>query len=186
MFEKVITETEHSETTSAITLSFLITSVVLIYFIMDRFKGRFLSPRGVELFNEYYKDNKLRSLFVDHIFILAYLSVAFLIIDHIIKSKYRYNITVSNTVIAIVVIAAVIIIFDLIFAKLVMASNSSNPLIDFFKRWASEAGYKAIVWDLIYIFSVFFVDLLLVKFNLHNNRLAVSIFLLAFLANLFM
>lgn len=186
MFDKIITNTENSEQTNSVHLSFLITSVILIYYVMDKFKSNFFTPNEVRLFDEYYHDNKLASLFVDHIFVLTYLSISFLILAHILKTNIKSTLNVSNIVLAFIVVTLVTIVLDLIIGYRVRGYKGNNKIVDFFRRWSEEAGYKAIVWDLIYIYTIFIVALLLIKYNLHNNIYAVTLLFVFFLIHIFM
>lgn len=183
MFDKIITNTEHSEKTNGVYLSFLLTSILLIYFIMDKFKNNFFTPNQVKLFDEYYHDNKFCSLFIDHIFVLTYMSISFLIISLLLKTKITIN--MNTIILSLLVITIVTVLLDLLIGFRVKDYSGSNKTIDFFKRWSKEAGIKAIIWDLIYLYSIFFVALLLLKYNVHNNIYAVTIFFVLFLAHIF-
>lgn len=185
MFSKIITETEHSEQTSAFYISFLITSVLLIYYFMDKFKGNFFNPEQVTLFNEYYIDNKFGSLFIDHIFVITYLCISILILRYIVGSDLKNKINIDTTLLAVIIIILVTTILDYILSLRVKNYTGSNRYVDFFKRWANAAGYKAVVWDVVYLLSIFFVALLLIKYNIHNNPLAVTLFFTLFLIHIF-
>jgi hypothetical protein len=185
MFSKIITDTERSEQTSAFHISFLLTSVILIYYIMTKFGTRFFNSEQTALFNEYYHDNKLASLFVDHLFVLAYLSIAMLILHYIIRSPLKDRLNLSTVTLAVIVIIFTTVVLDYCIALRVRNYNGSNKIVNFFKRWAKAAGYKAVVWDIVYLLTIFFVALILMKYNVQNNTIAVALFFTLFLMHLF-
>lgn len=185
MFSKIITETEQSEQTSAFHISFLLTSVILIYYIMDKTKDKFFNNEQVAMFDEYYHDNKLASLFVDHLFVLAYLSIAMLIVRLIVGSNLKEKINIRTIILAVIVIILTTVVCDYLIALRVKNYTGDNKIINFFKRWVKAAGYKAVVWDVAYLLTIFFVALFLIKYNLHNNAIAVTLFFTLFLAHLF-
>jgi hypothetical protein len=118
----------------------LIVSVVLIYFILipifDRSK---MSNKGIDLFKNYYLDNKYQSLIMNFLLAYVYLKTAELLPINIPIIFKRL---------------IVIILFDIGFGFYLNKTSKTSGSIGYLKEWSSTVGWFSILWNLTYISSI--------------------------------
>ena len=114
--------------------------------------------------NYYNKDNIIKVLGMDIIFIVLYFSIAY-----VLYQEFHQMIPIEyHSVKFLLVLVLTIIVVDLLVAVLINAVpyNSSNLL--FFRKWG-KPGYKAIVFDIILLVTIGIVALLLEKWGLNSK-----------------
>lgn len=118
------------------------------------------------MMNDYYSHkNAMKVVGIDIVFILLYLSVAYLVYQQIgnkIPLKY-------NSIKFLVVLLLTVIILDLIMGLLINTVPYKSNTLDFFRRWGETAGFKSIVYDCILLTIIYITLLLIMKYKLNTK-----------------
>lgn len=123
----------------SITYAHLIVHVILINIMITIFDYFKISNAGVDLFKEYYVDNKYKSLIVDFFLIYTYLKIAEFLPAYIPVPFRRLIIT---------------FVFDMLLNFYLNTTSYNCGNIEFLKKWASTVGWFAILWDLLLIITI--------------------------------
>ena len=123
-------------------------------------------PKVSEMMANYYnKDNIIKVLGMDIIFIVLYFSIAYVLYQefhHMIPIEY-------HSVKFLLVLVVTIIVVDLLVAVVINAVPYKSSNLLFFRKWGKTAGYKAIVFDIILLVTIGIVALLLEKWGLNSK-----------------
>ena len=123
-------------------------------------------PKVSEMMANYYnKDNIIKVLGMDVIFILLYFVVAYVVYQEIhdmIPLKY-------HSIKFLLVLVGTIVVLDLLVAVLINSVPYNSPNLVFFRKWGKTAGHKAIIFDTILLVTIGIIALLLEKLNLNSK-----------------
>ncbi len=169
-----IAETPHSDilltTLAAFTLVF-----GLIRLVVDNFKGT-QNPAGV-LFYEFYGQNPTSAYLIDLLFILAFFAITIGISQTGWGQDWGEGL--APTVRFFLTLAGVILVLDFLIKFLADAMAPNNPkahYIQFFKRWGDTMGFKAVIWDWIYLGLVALITFCIIASGMHKWLVVVAIF----------
>jgi len=123
-----------------------------------------------EVLQEWYKKYNLSAVIADVLIIMIGFIIA--------RFFYKYLFTEYNFIYFILLLVIVQVIHDYLFYLLISSTpKKMNKIFDFFKLYAKESSYKAIIFDsLMMIFSCLFASLL--AFNSLNINIIILIFLI--------
>jgi hypothetical protein len=169
-----IAETPHSDvlltTLAAFTLVF-----GLIRLLVDNFKGT-QNPAGVLLY-EFYGQNPTAAYLIDLLLILAFFAVTLTITQTGWGQDWGNGLL--PTVRFFLTLALVILVLDLLIKFLADAMTPNNPgahYLQFFKRWGDTMGFKAVIWDWIYLGLVALITFCIIASGMHKWLIVVAIF----------
>jgi hypothetical protein len=167
-----VAETPSSEilltTLAAFTLVF-----GLIRLLVDNFKGT-SNPMGVLLF-EFYGQNPTSAYLIDLLLILAFFAITLTITqtgwgqDWELMPSARFFLT----------LAGVIVVGDMLIKFLADALAPNNPgahYLQFFKKWGDTVGFRAIIWDWLYLGLVALITFCILASGMHKWPIVVAIF----------
>jgi len=167
-----VAETPSSEilltTLAAFTLVF-----GLVRIIVDNFKGT-SNPMGVMMY-EFYGQNPTSSYLIELLFFLSYFAVTLAIT----QTGWGQEWELMPTARFFLTLAGVILVFDMLIKFIADAMAPSNPsahYLQFFKRWGETVGFRAIIWDWIYLGLVGLVTFCIIASGLHKWIAVVAIF----------
>lgn len=165
-----VAETPHSDilltTLAAFTLVF-----GLIRIVVDNFKGT-QNPMGVMLY-EFYGQNPTSAYLIDLLLILTYFAVALAI------TQTGWGDGLMPTARFFLSLAGVILVLNMLIKFLADAMAPSNPsahYLQFFKRWAETMGFRAIIWDWLYLGLVALITFCILASGMHKWLVVVAIF----------
>jgi hypothetical protein len=141
--------------------------------IVDNFKGT-TNPMGVMLY-EFYGQNPTSAYLIDLLFILSFFAVAL----GISQTGWGQEWELMPTARFFLSLAGVILVFDILIKFIADAMAPSNPsahYLQFFKRWAETVGFRAIIWDWIYLGLVALITFCILASGLHKWIVVVAIF----------
>jgi hypothetical protein len=98
-----------------------------------------MSNKGIDLFKNYYLDNKYQSLIMNFLLAYVYLKTAELLPINIPIIFKRL---------------IVIILFDIGFGFYLNKTSKTSGSIGYLKEWSSTVGWFSILWNLTYISSI--------------------------------
>jgi hypothetical protein len=120
--------------------SYILVSTILIYYIMIPLINTLnIKDDGLSLFNNYYIDNKYKSLVINFLLIYLYLKSAELL---------------PNKIPIIFRRIIIIILFNVILYSYIKTTPYSTGTINFLNKWSSTIGWFAIIWDLLFINTI--------------------------------
>lgn len=125
--------------------------ITIIYVYILNLPGFITQSNG--LVKEYYYDNAVSSFVLDIFLIAAYISLA-MYISRALKIKGN-----DNTGQLIVLFLTTIMVSG----SFMLYFNMGNSLGTFFSRWFKSVGYKAIVYDVFLICSVYMLMMIVYK-----------------------
>ena len=167
-----VAETPHSDilltTLAAFTLVF-----GLIRILVDNFKGT-QNPMGIMLY-EFYGQNPTSAYLIDLLLILAYFAVALAIT----QTKWGQEWELMPTARFFLSLAGVILVLNMLIKFLADAMAPSNPsahYLQFFKRWGETMGFRAIIWDWLYLGLVALITFCILASGMHKWLIVVAIF----------
>lgn len=123
----------------SITYAHLIVHLILINIIisiLDYFK---INNSGIELFKEYYVENRYKNLITDFFLIYTYLKIAELLPAYIPIQFRRLVVT---------------FIIDMLLNFYLKNTTYDDGNINFLKKWSSTVGWFAVLWDLLLLFTI--------------------------------
>ena len=123
--------------------------------------------KGVaNMMDEYYSNkNAMKVVGIDIVFILLYLSVAYLAyqkIGNLIPIKY-------SSIKFLVFLLLTVIILDLLIGFLINIIPYKSNTLDFFRRWGNTAGFKSIIYDCVLLTIIYISLLLIMKYKLNTK-----------------
>ncbi len=167
-----VAETPHSDilltTLAAFTLVF-----GLIRLLVDNFKGT-QNPMGVMLY-EFYGQNPTSAYLIDLLLILAYFAVALAIT----QTGWGQQWELMPTARFFLTLAGVILVLNFLIKFMADAMAPTNPgahYLQFFKRWGETVGFRAIIWDWLYLGLVALITFCIIASGMHKWTAVVAIF----------
>jgi len=124
----------------SITLSYWIFSVPIIYLWIILLQTSGIWIDLVPAYRSYY--SQLEPFLLDYFFIIFYVLIYFMILSRLPKQTFFMQ---------AVILFIVITVLDVIYGFLVRQSQPRTMFLRFFQKWAKLAGYRAIIWDFVYI-----------------------------------
>lgn len=124
---------------------------------------------------EFYGQNPTHAYLIDGLFMTSYFAVTLAIT----KMPWGQDWELLPTVRFFLVLAVVIVVLNMLIKFLVDALAPSNPgahFIQFFKRWAEVMGFKAMVWDWMYLGLVALLAMVILMSGMHKWIWVVAIF----------
>ena len=109
------------------------------------------------LFNEYYYKNGVKNFIFDVFLVLVYLGIA-----NFIANKLETTSTLQKTIVIILTTCIISTLFMFYFLKQPATSS-------FFASWFHEAGFKAVIYDMILISTTYLFYKSFSKFNIYNE-----------------
>ena len=140
---------------SAYFLSLCIITIVHVYILNI---PEFIS-QAPALVSEYYYDRALESFVLDIFLVAAYISVS-MYAGKLLKINQKDNVQ-QLIVLCLTTIA--------ISGSFMMYFNSGGSPGTFFSRWFKQVGYKAIVYDMVLICSVYMLMVVIYKSNIFER-----------------
>lgn len=141
--------------------------VVYLLIIKPLYIDRKMAGDGVgKMMSEYYtKDNIIKVLGMDIIFILLYFIVAYMIYQ-----KFHDKLpTEYHSIKFILILILTIILIDILLGIYIKSVPFDSPNLTFFRKWGSTAGYNAVIFDIILVVIIGIIALLLDKFQLNSK-----------------
>lgn len=141
--------------------------VVYLLVIKPLYIDRNIAGKEVgKMMSEYYtKNNIIKVLGMDIIFILLYFIVAYIIYQKIHdKLPTEYH---SLKFLLVLILATILI--DILLGICIKSVPFDSPNLTFFRKWGSTAGYNAIIFDIILVVTIGIIALLLDKFQLNSK-----------------
>ena len=118
------------------------------------------------MMDEYYSNkNAMKVVGIDIVFILLYLSVAYVAYQQmgdLIPIKY-------SSIKFLVFLLLTVIILDLLIGFLINIVPYKSNTIDFFRRWGKTAGFKSIIYDCVLLTIIYIALLLIMKYKLNSK-----------------
>ena len=126
----------------SLTASFILASVPIIAVWIALLKSTGLWSDLVPLYKQYY--STIDAYALDYFFIIFYVTAFLYIVRRLNQSsRPRWQLAI-----AFIVWVAVL---DILVGVFVRSVRSSGSYVTFLRKWADKAGWRAIVWDIIYI-----------------------------------
>ena len=141
--------------------------VVYLLIIKPLYIDRNMAGKGVaKMMSEYYtKDNIIKVLGMDIIFILLYFIVAYIIYQKIHdKLPTEYH---SIKFLAVLIVSTILV--DILLGIYIKNVPFNSPNLAFFRKWGSTAGYNAVIFDIILVVVIGIIALLLQKWQLNSK-----------------
>jgi hypothetical protein len=123
----------------SITYGHLIVHLILINIIISILDYLKINNSGIELFKEYYVENRYKNLIVDFFLIYTYLKIAEFLPAYIPIQFRRLIVT---------------FVIDMLLNFYLKNTSYDDGNINFLKKWSSTVGWFAILWDFILLFTI--------------------------------
>lgn len=141
--------------------------IVFLLVIKPLYIDRNMAGKGVgKMMSEYYtKDNIIKVLGMDIIFILLYFIIAYIIYQKIHeKIPIKYH---SIKFLLVLIVSTILV--DLLLGIYIKSVPFDSPNLTFFRKWGSTAGYNAVIFDIILVIIIGVIALLLEKWQLNTK-----------------
>ena len=124
-------------------LGAIVTSLVVVTYFADL--PRVLMPAHESLVREYYWVNMFPNMFLDVLFILAYLAIP-------LFAKRRLTLSITQTMCVVAIVTACLTTVACALFRM-RSLDTSN----FFSKWFHAVGYKAVVYDVMLVTAAYAV-----------------------------
>jgi hypothetical protein len=139
-----------SRTVLHYSIAYLLTTLTLVY--VFKLPHWVVGDKNSPLVREYYYDMPLQALLLDYAFIAIYLFVAHQIFTRAFGLKWDDYATNTEKMLVVGLTAvAITSFFWVLFAYLLPKGPS------FFSRWFRSAGYRAVVYDYVFVCLTYFM-----------------------------
>ena len=138
----------------------LIIFIIIIYILIPLLNKINPESKGINLFINYYSNDRFRSIYID--FFIIYILLR-------LSDKLPLDIPIIFKRII------VILLFDVLISMYINQTPYKIGNIHFLKEWSLSVGWFAILWDIIYINSTGY---LMDKINIKSDNL--NLFIMSF------